>query len=595
MNHVFQQIDSNFGTAVLVVATLFLSLGCSADTATPNATNLAPDTGTDTDVGVDIRYDPPAPPEPRDPADLPGADTAPGENPCGDNANCRWNAHGVGTDHPFDDEDLGDALLDEDGAITLDDSSEAEYFAWIPNTAEGTISRIDTEKRIEVARYRTGPAHQELRPSRTTVASDGSVYVANAHHQSVTKIALAPNCISVGGAPEPSTSTGPDDLLDWGDDDCVEWHEEFSGFGVVDAVAIQETGDDAFLWVGAEDHSIWKVDAETGQTLFRTESPVSPNGFALDSSGGLWISTYFQTKLGLLDTEKCLDHGSCEAAICQDSIVDCVKSRFETPANAHGIAIDGAGRIWLGGDLMRFDPGAPQNSRWAHTDVDFTVFGVASDGDQWIYAGADSDGLYRIDSNDPGRYEPVAGTAGRSVRAIDIDHRNFAWSINRDHNDIFVVDPGPGIFDGSIDDQIAGFEEPDAYSDMIGSILRFDAEQRGVLRLAFEECAPDDHYHTEWQTLRFDAEAEGGSLLRWRVRAANTEQQLANAPWIDIGSTPPTTSPVDLRAVLGEEGLQRAGFIEIEAYLVPHRQGDQFYVPRLATVDVIADCPKIIL
>lgn len=583
--------------AIVAISSLIIALisvaGCDADTGASSSGETSQDTDITSDYDAGPEEDVP-PPEERDPQDLPGADTDPGEDPCDGNANCRWDAHGVGTENPFDDEGIGDALLDEHGAITLDDTSETDFFAWIPNTAEGTISRVDTEARIEVARYRTGPAQESLEPSRTTVDSQGSVYVANRDHQSVTKVALNPACNSVGGS-DVTTSTGPDDLLDWGDDDCIEWSQDLSGFGSVDAVAIQQTDDGSFLWVGAEEESIWKLDAEDGRILFRTDAPVRPNGFALDESGGLWMSTYFETEIGRLDTVQCRDHGSCESEVCQNQVDDCVKSRLDAPDMVHGIAVDDQGRVWLGGDLMRFEPEAAGDDRWTHIELDFPVFGVASDGDEWIYAAATGEGLYRFDGDDPQRYEPVAGTADRSVTAIDIDHHGFVWAINRDHNDAFIVDPGPGIFDGNVDGQIAGFDEPDAFSDMLGSIIRFDTEQRGIWSQTFEACDPGDHYHTEWQTLRFDAVADGGSQLSWRVRAADTEQRLSDASWLTLEPTPPTTSPIDLRALLGEEGLQRAGFIEIEVRLTPNRDGDEFFVPSLAIVDVIADCPQIML
>jgi hypothetical protein len=46
-------------------------------------------------------------------------------------------------------------------------------FAWIANSGEGTVSKIDTQTGVEVARYRTGPNGAADSPSRTAVDADG--------------------------------------------------------------------------------------------------------------------------------------------------------------------------------------------------------------------------------------------------------------------------------------------------------------------------------------------------------------------------------------------------------------------------------------
>lgn len=535
-----------------------------------------------------------APTEPRDPDDLPGGDTTAGEDPCDDDISCRWHARGVDTDTPFREDDITDALLTEEGAVTLDAEPREHFLIWIPNTEEGTIALFDTVARDEIGRFITGPG-ADPRPSRTSVRSDGGVYVANRTAQSVTHIAVAPNCPStIDGAP-PTTSSGPDDVLAWGDDDCVIWHTELSGFGPVTAVAAGDDEGEQILWVGAQDDTIWKLEGDTGRILFRTESPVRPHGFALDDQGQLWIADLLGAQLGRLDTTRCVNHESCEVDICGDAGMDCIKQRISAPGRVDGIAIDLDQYIWLGGDLSRYDRQAPIGERWLHLVPDHRLFGLATDEQGRLYGAAREQGLYRFDREDPQFSTYISGTRNRSVSAVDVDHQGYAWAINLEHNTAFVVDPGAGLYDGAVDDLVAGLDGPDAYSDMSGAAITYPVDQRGTLRQRFENCDPVRHSLTEWQTLRFQADLSGGSEINWRVRAASLESNLDSAHWLYLGTSPDRESPIDLRAVLATQDLQEARYIELEAQLQPHLENQEFSVPRLDVVDVVARCIEVVL
>lgn len=539
--------------------------------------------------------DEPGEPDPRDENELPGGEGRAGEDPCGDDGYCHWEAHGPSTNQPFLADDLSGALIDENGFITLDDSSEQRYFIWIANTDQGTISKIDTESHQEVARYRTGPPNTDLQPSRTTVNGSGQVFVANRQGQSVTKIGLSPDCPTQSGDGSPVTSSGPNDILDWGDDECVLWHTELPGYGVVRALAAQDTEDGSYVWVGGWDHSIWKLDARTGAVIFRTTSPVHPYGFALDEAGNLWIATFSGQQLGRIDTNRCRDHASCQTTVCEQNGDDCVKEIITTPANGYGITVDQQQRVWVGGDIMRYDPQAPSGQRWAHVDPGPSIHGIAADDDGYIYAAAMGEGILRFDAEDLSRSTTVSQTAGRSVKGVAVDFHGRIWGINVDHNTAFVVEPGPGLYDGQVIHTAAGLDGPYTYSDMTGSQLRFATDQRGVWRTTFEGCHPNYHVYHEWQTLRFVAEAEGGSELEWRIRAAEFASQLPSTNWISLGMTPPLSSPIDIRAKLAALGLARAHYLQVEVRMRPERDGDDFYVPRVEAVDVIAECPPIVL
>lgn len=522
-----------------------------------------------------------------------GGSVAIGTDPCGEDANCRWHGFGgsEGTDFTSGDSLTG-AMIDADGALTLEDGSSREYHIWIANTSQGTLSKFDTETQVEIARYRTGPMASPD-PSRTSVNSKGNVFVGNRGGQSVTKIAVEPNCESSTTDGSIQTSQGPDDIRAWGDDDCVLWHTSLSGHGVIRAVAAQDTSDGNYVWVGGWNGTIWKLDGATGDILLQTSSPVQPYGFALDEAGNLWIATIIGNNLGRIDTARCVDTASCEVEVCGESGDDCIKQRIPTPTGAYGITVDHLQRVWLGGSMMRYDPSAAPGERWLNISTPAYIHGIAADPNGWIYGAGMGTGIIRFNGNDPSQQVAIAGTAGRSVKGVAVDHHDRVWGINLSHNDSFVVEPGLGLHDGQVVAQPGGLVGPYTYSDMTGTQLRFATEQVGIWRHTFQGCHPNQHVFNRWRTLRFEAETPGESKMQWRVRAANSQAALQQAEWIDLGMVPPLSSPVELEPILGENDLYEALFFQVEVRLQPNVMDEVLYVPRLLSFDVIQECPPI--
>jgi hypothetical protein len=97
-----------------------------------------------------------------------------------------------------------------DGA-TADDFT----YIWVANSPQGTISKLDTRTIIEEGRYRSRPDTYGD-PSRTSVNLSGDVAVAN-RSGGLTKIyARVGDCQDTNGTPGIQTSSGKDDILDWG-------------------------------------------------------------------------------------------------------------------------------------------------------------------------------------------------------------------------------------------------------------------------------------------------------------------------------------------------------------------------------------------
>lgn len=205
-------------------------------------------------------------------------------------------------------------------------------FLYIANAGDDTVSKINSDTNLEVARYRTffsntsphgnsgftGPA-----PSRTAVDSDGNCYVANRGfgsqhpgHDEYTQVIkiLASGGIDRDGNGSIETSTGPADLKDVIDDGAnggiagdgilqigefrderIAWVTELPHFGGLGrSLSIDPDGN---IWVGLYSTRVYyKLDGATGAILLgpiSTTDPSSgrthtPYGSLVDQNGILW-------------------------------------------------------------------------------------------------------------------------------------------------------------------------------------------------------------------------------------------------------------------------------------------------------------------
>jgi hypothetical protein len=100
-------------------------------------------------------------------------------------------------------------------------------YLWVANSDEGTVSKIDTQKVLEVGRYRTGPLVAEYaeNPSRTAVSFDGRFVIVNGRQsgRSTVIAANAEDCVDKNANGVIETSKNKADILAWGADECVVW------------------------------------------------------------------------------------------------------------------------------------------------------------------------------------------------------------------------------------------------------------------------------------------------------------------------------------------------------------------------------------
>jgi streptogramin lyase len=513
---------------------------------------------------------------------------------CGCNPLCEREQIGE-EGRPFDlDTDPNEGVVvDGEGNLRVlrRDSRVPHHLIWIANTGEGTISKVDTRTFVELARYRTGPLGTANDPSRTSVDADGDVYVGNRQGMSLTKIdSSGPECPDTNGDGVITTSTGPSDILEWGQDDCALWNTPLSG-GWVRAVAAQEAvGPDgerfSNVWAGGWDASmVYKLDGNTGEILLSHSAPIQPYGFALDALGNLWMASIAAPSLGRVDTTDCdVDH--------------CTTESIPLPGfgTSYGITVDLRQRVWIGGQpVTRYDPMAAPGDRWVTSTASGFVHGIGADARGNVWGAAMEQGIIRFDAEDPLTWAIVPASIGLSGKGIGIDDDGKVWAINMFPGDATVVVPREAIDEFTVWTGIApGLVSPYTYSDMTGQQLVLATSAFGRYQTVIESCPPWEGMRVEYRELRWTGDVPDGTRLVWRGRTADTREALSSAGFIDIGSAPPDTSPIDVLAWMTEEGLTPGQFFELQVLMYPTTIGTTFVSPVVTGFELSFVCPDII-
>ncbi len=362
-------------------------------------------------------------------------------------------------------------------------------YIWISNSGEGTVSKIDTDTGVEVARYFTSALEGSGDPSRTAVNPAGDVAVSS-RGGAVTKIAaFVDRCEDFDDDGKIDTSSGPDDILPWGTDECVRWSVELPGGGgePKNHQGPRPTGWDAGtasepcsrLWVGWYEQAqnrgrFRRLDGANGDTLdeitvddwdvVQTGKNWGPYGGAVDESGNLWAVGWGGPLLRIDATTGEVD-------------------RWEAPVGTHpyGIALDANGHPWtsgMSGDVLHFDP---DTQTFASLMLDTgagprILRGLAIDreGVAWIAANSPC-GLVTVDTATHTLLSDAVELPDCSMPVgVGIDVQGRVWVPDSVENVAYRRDPATGTVI-----RTEGLVAPYTYSDMTGAGLELVLNPQG--------------------------------------------------------------------------------------------------------------------
>lgn len=396
-------------------------------------------------------------------------------------------------------------------------------FIWVPNSNEGTVSKVDTNTGKELGRYKTGPDTLG-NPSRTTVDLKGNVWFGNRDTGTVVKIGLYENgqCQDKNGNGiiETSKDLNNDgnvvgaEILPWGSDECVLF--EIAGITGARGIAVDS---DNNLWAGGWSTPVYKhINGETGAELASVTTGKSAYGAIIDASGWLWSSEWTAASVGRLDPV---------------SLTYASNSVWET-GGAYGMGIDADNNLFISGyfsstiSKYNISTGSPVHV-WTRAHGDLSMARgvvVTSDGDVWV-AASGSGKVLRL-SND-GVLKAII-PVGDFPTGVSVDQEGKVWVVNFGDGHIKRIDPATDTID--LDKLIlgsggSGYAAHYGYSDMTGFVARTITTKVGTWTVDSDSGSAG----TPWGTISWNSAEDVGIIIS--IKARSSEDGVTWSTWED--------------------------------------------------------------
>lgn len=479
--------------------------------------------------------------------------------------------------------------LTAEGELTLRRTPRETHLLWVANTEGGSLSKVDTEREQELARYRTAGGN----PTRVAVDDHGAAWVLDASSKgrgTLTKIAAdRDECLAADGG-KTVTSQGPSDVLPLGEDTCVRV-----------SLPVGEKGDDpqalaldgardpdsdlvGNVWVGmAHAHEVVQLSGATGEPLSRVAlSGFAPHVAQFDPWGTLWL----------------VDRDGLLASVDMTKSPPKVRVReIELPCyTLESLAIDERGRLLLSGfsceNVIAYDPAQDRVEEVMTTGL-LTPRGIAIDGEEaWVAFTSGSlghltrsplaiDTVYDLGSGGVIPFETIG---------LSLDSRGRVWVTSAKGGE-----QGKGLltaFDPvteKVDAQLTVGLGPRAQGDMTGVMFGGDLAHAGAVSRVFFGCGHESRIgdaglagrETEWQRVHVDAQFGPDAAVDVEARWAEDQDGLSAETFQDVGTLPRDSSPLPLE-------FPEGGVLEVRVRL---RADGALGAPRLRNVGVEWTCP----
>jgi uncharacterized repeat protein (TIGR01451 family) len=439
--------------------------------------------------------------------------------------------------------------------LTLSTDSITWPFIWVPNSNEGTVSKVDVRTGAEVGRYRTCPPGVNSQPSRTTIDQYGNCWVANRQSGTVVKIGLLEsgqfidrNTNDVADTSYDANGDGdisPSEMLPWGQDECVLYEVilipgkegtftpgTYTG-GYVDnywnpgprGIAVDYSGN---VWAGTHDAmKYYYLEGATARILRTNDLSTlghTPYGAVIDGNGILWSSGYKdsgQNNILRLDPN--------------DNSMSVMNFEFHT----YGLGLDHHNHLFVSGyqesKLSRIN--VLTGTREWTVDAGYLSRGVAVTDDEDVWVASSSEGNVWRFSND-GVFKGKI-TVGSTPTGVSVDSAGRVWVVNDGDEYIKRIDPAIGVY-GAVDLSkhiIGGLHY--GYSDMTGIIARSTTGRFGTWTVIQDAVVR----LTQWGVISWNGYEPSGDNISVRVRSSDDGVAWAN--WesatngVALSATPP--------------------------------------------------------
>lgn len=423
-------------------------------------------------------------------------------------------------------------------------SSSPYPYIWVPNTNQGTVSKIDIQTGLEVGRYRLSPPVQSsiASPSRTAVDLQGNCWVGNRGIGTLVKIGLLENGVyfDLNGNGRIETCFDKDgnglitddEILPWGEDECVLWeiilipgyegsyrpgtyNGTYSNNPIPRALAVDSENR---IWVGTYGtmryYQINSADGSVMEIFDLSTFNHNPYGALIDQYGVLWSSSSGGNNLLRLDT------------------INYHIVRINFPHITYGLAIDRDNHLFVSGysdkkiSRMNILTGTIE---WTISTGGFLSgymykgMVVTDDGDLWAadtqegFAGAPNNGrLVSRYSNDGVLKAQIY--VGSQPSGLAIDNLGKIWVVDNVDEYIHRINPQDNSVE--LSKRLVGSTHY-AYSDMTGSISNTITSARGTWNLIHDTGLEN----TIWGKVSWNSLEPSGTQITVRVRSSGNKVQ----------------------------------------------------------------------
>ncbi|MEG3224395.1 MAG: hypothetical protein BME94_02445, partial [Methanobacteriales archaeon Met13] len=406
-------------------------------------------------------------------------------------------------------------------------------FIWVPNSNEGTVSKVDTRSGNELGRYRVSP-YSYSSPSRTTVDLQGNCWVANRQTGTAVKIGLYEN----GG------------YIDRNNNGFIETSRDLNGDGVI-------TGSELLAW-GADECVLYDVILIPGKegtyapgqyqgTYANDGANPGPRGIAVDAQNNVWVGTYATMKFYYIN-------GS-DGQIIKTIDVSSVSH------TSYGAIIDENGILWssgqVGNNVLRLDP---KTNSFAKINVGHFVYGLGIDRNNHLFVSGWTDskltrintltgqvewtkqGVYTargitvtddgdvwVANSNPGtvtRYSnngvlKATISVGNTPTGLSMDADGKVWVVNYGDEYIHRINPATNTIE--LSKRIPGGLHY-GYSDMTGAISRTITTKLGTWTITHDS----EVNNVPWGIVSWNSFVPDGTSLKVQVRSSNDKINWSN-------------------------------------------------------------------
>jgi hypothetical protein len=482
------------------------------------------------------------------------------------------------------------------GELTLARTRVAHELVWLPNTGDGTLSKVDAVQARELARYRVAGE-----PERIAVDHLGDAWVLSpglAAPAQLSKVSAdVERCVDRAGDGL-QTSGAPEELLAFGADDCVLWSVAVGDAGerasalVIDGALAPALDDGALddgassapyggnAWVGMQHgERLLLIDGRDGRIVREVDTPgLAPHAAAFDPWGQRWVLDRAGL-LGRFDPRPGAPEIELVTAPLRCYELESLASDLEGVLTMTGFACE---------DVIGFDP-VRGIWREAKTPDVLDTRGVALLEDAWV---THTGGLISRVQRDPlivGGSVSLAGEGSTPIEstAISADAAGQLWVASSmgggDERGVLTrFDPAAE----AVTAQVPVGRLPRVHGDLTGDRLFALEAAEGSAEHVFSGCGGSDDAGTTsagtlWKRVHLAYSAGQGATVQLEARRARDGDALEDEPYVVLGSAPRDELPYAL-------DVDDGGVLQVRITL---RAATRSGAPRVTRVGVEWTCP----